>query len=75
MGNLRMLKNNRKLNDLDYILVQVSIFKLVTKNIPTDLRAPAFRQGDTFGEHQKFWFQAMFFRQYRLFSASTGAPR
>lgn len=44
-----------------------AIFKLVTENIPADPGAPAFRQGDTLGEHRKHWFRAKFFQQYRLF--------
>ena len=44
-----------------------AIFKLVTEVIPADPGAPAFRQGDTFGEARKHWFRAKFFQQYRLF--------
>lgn len=44
-----------------------AIFKLVNENIPEDPGAPAFRQGDTLGEHRKHWFRAKFFQQYRLF--------
>lgn len=44
-----------------------AIFKLVNENIPADPGAPAFRQGDTLGEHRKHWFRAKFFQQYRLF--------
>ncbi len=44
-----------------------AIFKLVTENIPTDPGAPAFRQGNTLGEHRRHWFRAKFFQQYRLF--------
>ncbi len=44
-----------------------AIFRLVTEVIPADPRAPAFRQGDTLGEHRKHWFRAKFFQQYRLF--------
>src|SRR6056297_3086888 len=44
-----------------------AIFKLVSENIPADPGDPAFRQGDTLGEHRKHWFRAKFFQQYRLF--------
>jgi toxin YhaV len=44
-----------------------AIFKLLTETIPADPGAPAFRQGDTLGEHRKHWFRAKFFQQYRLF--------
>lgn len=44
-----------------------AILKLVIENIPADPGAPAFRQGDTLGEHRKHWFRAKFFQQYRLF--------
>ncbi len=44
-----------------------AIFKLVSENIPADPGAPAFRQGDTLGDHRKHWFRAKFFQQYRLF--------
>lgn len=44
-----------------------AIFKLTTAAIPADPGAPAFRQGDTLGDHRKHWFRAKFFQQYRLF--------
>lgn len=44
-----------------------AIFKLTTERIPIDPGAPAFRQGDTLGDHRKHWFRAKFFQQYRLF--------
>lgn len=44
-----------------------AIIKLVSENIPADPGDPAFRQGDTLGEHRKHWFRAKFFQQYRLF--------
>jgi toxin YhaV len=44
-----------------------AVFKLVTKAIPADPGAAAFRQGSTLGDHRKHWFRAKFFQQYRLF--------
>ena len=44
-----------------------AIFKLASEAIPADPGAPAFRQGDTLGDHRKHWFRAKFFQQYRLF--------
>lgn len=44
-----------------------AIFKLVTKAIPADPGAAAFRQGGTLGDDRKHWFRAKFFQQYRLF--------
>ena len=44
-----------------------AIFKLTSVAIPADPGAPAFRQGDTLGDHRKHWFRAKFFQQYRLF--------
>nr|WP_321337952.1 type II toxin-antitoxin system YhaV family toxin [Breoghania sp.] len=44
-----------------------AILKLISENIPADPGAPAFRQGDTLGDHRKHWFRAKFFQQYRLF--------
>lgn len=44
-----------------------AIFKLVRETIPADPGNPAFRQGGTLGKHQKHWFRAKFFQQYRLF--------
>ncbi|MBS1304100.1 type II toxin-antitoxin system YhaV family toxin [Loktanella sp. SALINAS62] len=44
-----------------------TIFKLVSENIPADPGDPAFRQGDTLGEHRKHWLRAKFFQQYRQF--------
>lgn len=44
-----------------------AIVKLVGETIPADPSSPAFRQGDTLGEHRKHWFRAKFFQQYRLF--------
>lgn len=45
----------------------MAIFMLATEAIPADPSAPAFRQGDTLGDHRKHWFRAKFFQQYRLF--------
>ena len=44
-----------------------AIHKLTFENIPTDPSQPAYRQGSTLGDHNKHWFRAKFFQQYRLF--------
>ena len=44
-----------------------AIFKLVTDVIPIDRGTQAFRQGNTLGDHRKYWFRAKLFQQYRLF--------
>jgi toxin YhaV len=52
-----------------------AIFKLVTEVIPADPGASAFRHGGTLGDHQKHWFRAKFFQQYRLFYRFNGAAK
>lgn len=44
-----------------------AILKLILDDIPQDPTRPAYRQGNTLGEHHKHWFRAKFFQQYRLF--------
>ena len=44
-----------------------AIFKLAFEVIPQDPTLSEYRQGSTLGAHQKHWFRAKFFQQYRLF--------
>lgn len=44
-----------------------AILDLVVKEIPTDPKNAAYRQGMTLGAEHKHWFRAKFFQQYRLY--------
>lgn len=44
-----------------------AIFHLAFKQIPNDPTLAEYRQGSTLGYHNKHWFRAKFFQQYRLF--------
>jgi toxin YhaV len=44
-----------------------AIEKLIFDIIPSDPNVPDYRQGSTLGDHNKHWFRAKFFQQYRLF--------
>jgi toxin YhaV len=44
-----------------------AIYKLAFEIIPQDPTLPDYRQGTTLGGHNKHWFRAKFFQQYRLF--------
>lgn len=44
-----------------------AIYKLVFEIVPQDPTLPDYRQGTTLGDHNKHWFRAKFFQQYRLF--------
>ncbi|OCW96887.1 type II toxin-antitoxin system YhaV family toxin [Alishewanella sp. HH-ZS] len=43
-----------------------AIYKLAFEIIPQDPTLPDYRQGTTLGDHNKHWFRAKFFQQYRL---------
>lgn len=44
-----------------------AIYKLTFETIPQDPTIPEYRKGKTLGAHNKHWFRAKFFQQYRLF--------
>jgi toxin YhaV len=44
-----------------------AIYKLAFEIIPQDPTLQDYRQGTTLGDHNKHWFRAKFFQQYRLF--------
>lgn len=44
-----------------------AIYKLAFEIIPQDPTLPDYRQGTTLAGHNKHWFRAKFFQQYRLF--------
>ena len=44
-----------------------AIYRLTFETIPQDPTIPEYRQGKTLGAHNKHWFRAKFFQQYRLF--------
>jgi toxin YhaV len=62
----------RETDPLNYHLKNASkklaaIAKLSFEKIPSNPSASEYRQGSTLGSHQKHWFRAKFFQQYRLF--------
>ena len=44
-----------------------AVTKLAFDVIPQDPARPEYRQGNTLGTENRFWFRAKFFQQYRLF--------
>lgn len=44
-----------------------AIYKLTTKDIPSNPNDPVFRQGKSLGSNNNHWFRAKFYQQYRLF--------
>ena len=44
-----------------------AVTKLAFDVIPQDPARPEYRQGNTLGAENRFWFRAKFFQQYRLF--------
>lgn len=52
-----------------------AVLKLAFDEIPQDPARTAYRQGDTLGDHNKHWFRAKFFQQYRLFFRYSSSHR
>lgn len=67
----RRVETHKRKDPVGYVKKNASkrlaaIIKLAFDVIPQDPTRPEYRQGGTLGDHQKHWFRAKFFQQYRL---------